>query len=66
MYVGGNLMTVAEIAHHLKGRKSGRGYVARCPAHDDQNPSLSLCVVDGMLFPCTVMPAASSATSSLH
>lgn len=43
-------MTVAEIAHHLKGRKSGRGYVARCPAHDDQNPSLSLCVVDGMLL----------------
>lgn len=35
----------AEIAAALGGRKSGRGWTARCPAHDDHNPSLS--VTDG-------------------
>ena len=43
-------MTVAEIADHLHGRKSGAGYVARCPAHDDTSPSLSLRVVRGKLL----------------
>jgi putative DNA primase/helicase len=35
-------VTLAEIAHHLHGRKSGMGYMACCPAHKDRNPSLSL------------------------
>ena len=35
-------MTAPEIAKHLRGRKSGDGYTARCPAHADHNPSLSL------------------------
>lgn len=35
-------MTAAEIARNLEGRKSGTSWVARCPAHDDNNPSLSL------------------------
>ena len=43
-------MTVAEIAHYLHGRKSGASYVARCPAHDDRNPSLSLRVADGKVL----------------
>jgi putative DNA primase/helicase len=30
------------IAETLGGRKSGRGWSARCPAHDDRTPSLSL------------------------
>ena len=30
------------IAKALGGRRSGRGWVARCPAHDDRNPSLSI------------------------
>jgi putative DNA primase/helicase len=36
-------MTAAEIAHALGGgRRGGGGWTARCPAHDDRNPSLSL------------------------
>lgn len=42
IYSWGNLVKAAEIAHHLHGRKSGTGYMARCPAHADKNPSLSL------------------------
>lgn len=35
-------MSAESIAFALGGRKSGRGWSARCPAHDDRNPSLSL------------------------
>jgi len=34
--------TAREIASALKGRQSGAGWSARCPAHDDRNPSLSI------------------------
>jgi hypothetical protein len=40
----GSLMHAAEIAHALKGKKSGRSWTARCPAHDDSDPSLSISV----------------------
>ena len=36
-------MTAEEIARVLNGHKVGSGWMARCPAHDDRNPSLSLC-----------------------
>lgn len=32
----------ATIAHALGGNKSGAGWMARCPAHEDSTPSLSL------------------------
>src|SRR5882724_1383522 len=35
-------MTAACIAQALRGRPSGRGWMAQCPAHRDQNPSLSI------------------------
>jgi hypothetical protein len=35
-------MTAADLARALGGRKSGEGWMARCPAHDDRNPSLSI------------------------
>jgi putative DNA primase/helicase len=35
-------MNAESIATALGGRKAGRGWSARCPAHDDRNPSLSL------------------------
>lgn len=43
-------MTASEISHQLHGRKSGNGYVAKCPAHDDKNPSLSLRDADGRVL----------------
>src|SRR5690348_14305623 len=35
-------MTAKIIADALGGRKAGGGWVARCPAHDDRSPSLSV------------------------
>jgi putative DNA primase/helicase len=36
-------MTAESIANALGGRKAGGGWIARCPAHDDREPSLSIC-----------------------
>ena len=35
-------MTAEPIVKALGGRKAGNGWIARCPAHDDRNPSMSL------------------------
>lgn len=35
-------MTAEHIAGALGGRRSGRGWMARCPAHQDRGPSLSI------------------------
>lgn len=35
-------MTVTTIAKALGGRKAGAAWMARCPAHDDREPSLSI------------------------
>ena len=36
-------MTIEELLSRLDAvRRSSRGYVARCPAHDDKNPSLNI------------------------
>ena len=35
-------MTAAMIAKALGGRKAGATWTARCPAHDDREPSLSI------------------------
>ncbi|MCW5976937.1 MAG: hypothetical protein KIT09_02615 [Bryobacteraceae bacterium] len=43
-------MTAREIARALNGRKSGAGWSARCPAHDDRSPSLTLAERDGRLL----------------
>jgi putative DNA primase/helicase len=36
------MMTAETIARHLGGRKVGAVWMARCPAHDDRNPSLAI------------------------
>lgn len=43
-------MTAADIAHELHGRRSGAGYVAQCPSHNDRSPSLSLRDVNGTIL----------------
>jgi hypothetical protein len=35
-------MTAEGIAKALGGRRAGDGWMARCPAHDDREPSLSI------------------------
>jgi hypothetical protein len=47
------MSTAAAIAKALKGHKSGTGYVARCPAHDDRKASLSFRDgPDGLMVHC--------------
>jgi len=44
-------LTAAYIARRLpKGRKSGAGFIACCPAHKDGNPSLSLRDANGRVL----------------
>lgn len=38
------------VAHALGARKSGSGWLARCPAHDDHNPSLSISESNGRIL----------------
>lgn len=46
-------MTAETIAKTLGGRKTGGGWMARCPAHDDCKPSLSICDTDdGKVLVC--------------
>ena len=40
------IMSAASIASDLGGRKPGSGWTARCPAHDDHMPSLSITDAD--------------------
>ena len=35
-------MNAEDISNRLNGKPSGNGFIARCPAHDDNNPSLSI------------------------
>lgn len=37
-----DLTTAEALAERLGGRRSGRGWMCRCPAHDDREPSLSI------------------------
>lgn len=47
------MKTAVEISQELNGKASGDGFMACCPAHDDQNPSLSITEKDGkVLFHC--------------
>ncbi len=46
-------MTAETIAKALGGRKAGRTWMARCPAHDDRKPSLSIATGDeGRVLVC--------------
>ena len=44
-------MTLTDFIARLDGaKKSGKGWIARCPAHDDKNPSLSVSNGDGKIL----------------
>ena len=43
-------VSAERIAAALGGRRSGAGWMARCPAHDDRNPSLSIRESEGRVL----------------
>jgi DNA primase len=43
-------MTTESIVRALKARRSGTDWMAKCPAHDDKNPSLSIRDADGKVL----------------
>jgi hypothetical protein len=43
-------MSAADIARALRGRRSRRGWTARCPAHQDKRPSLSIAENNGKIL----------------
>lgn len=43
-------MTAESIAAELGGRRVGASWMVRCPAHDDRNPSMSICERNGHLL----------------
>jgi 5S rRNA maturation endonuclease (ribonuclease M5) len=43
-------MNADPIVRALKARRSGTGWMAQCPAHDDHDPSLSIREVDGKVL----------------
>ena len=43
-------MTAESIAHALNAQRSGSGWMAKCPAHDDNTPSLSIREVEGKVL----------------
>jgi hypothetical protein len=45
-----NTVSAEQIAHALHGRPSGIGWMARCPAHDDRSPSLSIAERGGKIL----------------
>ena len=45
--------SINDLALALGGRRNGRGWLCRCPAHEDRHPSLALTERDGrVLFRC--------------
>jgi len=42
--------SAAEIARALGGRRCGSGWIAKCPSHEDRNPSLSITEADGKVL----------------
>ena len=45
-------MTAQDIARSLGGKPIAGGFIARCPAHDDRNPSLSINDSNGSVLVC--------------
>ena len=43
-------MTIDSVVRALDARRSGADWIAKCPAHDDKNPSLSIRDADGKVL----------------
>lgn len=60
-------MTSQDLLSRLQGvRRTGAGWIARCPSHDDRSPSLSIREADGkILLHCFAGCEARSITAAL-
>ena len=57
----------ATIAKTLKGKRVGAGYLVPCPAHEDNNPSLSISDGDkGLMVHCFAGCAPRDVYAALH
>ncbi len=45
-----SLPHIEAIVHALKARRCGKGFMARCPTHDDRSPSLSIRESEGRVL----------------
>jgi hypothetical protein len=60
-------MTLADLAHRLNASRTASGYQARCPAHEDDRPSLSITERDGkILLHCHAGCDFETILSALH
>jgi putative DNA primase/helicase len=46
----GGKMEIGDLVSALQARRSGLSWMARCPAHDDVNPSLSIREIEGKIL----------------
>ncbi len=60
-------MNAEQIAYNLNGKRNGKGYICKCPAHSDSSPSLSISETDDgtVLIKCFAGCSTESIVSSL-
>ena len=60
-------MDAESIASSLNGKRSGKGYICKCPAHEDKSPSLSISETDDrkILIKCFAGCSIESVVSSM-
>ncbi|MGL3710496.1 VapE domain-containing protein [Leptospirillum ferriphilum] len=67
MQASKTMVSVEALVGALGGKRAGSGWIARCPAHDDRNPSLSLSDGDnGPLWFCHAGCSQDAVTASLR
>jgi hypothetical protein len=56
---------VENLVERLHAKRSGKGWLAKCPVHEDHKPSLSLTKAIGTHSHSSTLPANAAESSSL-